>query len=98
MKVKRLKENPQWKPNIVRGMLQRGWDATNPRPLVERAVELLLKIRRKARPNVLFLRLCLEQFLPAKEAHDLTVALVNHPALMENRFVPQSESHDPLIR
>jgi predicted protein tyrosine phosphatase len=80
---------------IVRGMLQQGWDATHPQPLVEHAVEVLLQIRRKARPNVLFLRLCLEQFLPAKEAQDLTVALVNHPVLMENRFVRQPESSSP---
>jgi hypothetical protein len=39
--------------------------------------------------------LCLEQFLPVGAAHDLTVALVNHPVLMENRFVKQPESHDP---
>ena len=80
---------------IVRGMVQQGWDTANRQPLVERAVELLLQLRRKARPNVLFLRLCLEQYLPAKEAHDLTVALVNHPVLMENRFVKQPESHSP---
>ena len=80
---------------IVRGMLERGWDATNRQPLAERAVELLLQIRRKARPNVLFLRLGLEQFLPAKDAFDLTVALVNHPVLMENRFVKQPVSHGP---
>jgi len=82
---------------IVRGMIQRGWNANNSGPLVERAVELLLQIRRKARPNVLFLRLCLEQFLTAKHAHDLTVDLVNHPILMENRFVrqPGAQSHGP---
>jgi len=80
---------------IVRGMLERGWGATRPQPLVDHAVELLLQIRRKARPNVLFLRLCLEQFLPAKDAHDLTVALVNHPVLMENRFVKQPTSDGP---
>ncbi len=80
---------------IVRGMVQKGWDATHPQPLAEHAVDLLLQIRRKARPNVLFLRLCLEQFLPAKEAYDLTAALVNHPVLMENRFVKQPESHSP---
>ena len=80
---------------IVRGMIHRGWDVNTSQPLVERAVELLLQIRRKARPNVLFLRLCLEQFLSVEAAHDLTVALVNHPVLMENQFVKQPESHGP---
>jgi predicted protein tyrosine phosphatase len=82
---------------IARGMLHRGWDVKNSQPLVERAVELLLRIRRKARPNVLFLRLCLEQFLPVEAARDLTVALVNHLVLMENRFVKQPESHGPSL-
>jgi len=77
---------------IVRGMVQHGWVATNPQPLAEHAVELLLQIRRKARSNVLFLRLCLEQFRPANEANHLTIALVNHPVLLENRFVKQPES------
>lgn len=80
---------------IVRGMIKGEWDARNPGPLVERAVDLLLQIRRKARPNVLLLRLCLEQFLPAKQANDLTVDLVNHQVLMENRFVKQQGSHGP---
>ncbi len=80
---------------IVRGMVQHGWVATNPQPLVEHAVELLLQIRRKARPNVPFLRLCLEQFLPANEANDLAIALVTHKVLMENRLVKQEESSSP---
>jgi predicted protein tyrosine phosphatase len=79
---------------IVRGMLERGWELSKPQPLVERAVELLLQIRRKARPNVLFLRLCLEQFLPAEAAHELSAKLLNHPVLMENRFVKLPKSRD----
>lgn len=76
---------------IIRGMVENGWKTTNTGPLVERAVSLLLQIRRKSRPNVLFLRLCLEQFLSAEDAYRLTVELVNHPILMENRFVKRSE-------
>ena len=76
---------------IVRGMSENGWDMTKTEPLVERAVNLLLQIRPKARPNVLFLRLCLEQFLDPAKARELTVRLVNHPTLMENRFVRPRE-------
>ena len=79
---------------IVRGIVGRGWDPAKTEALVERTVELLLQIRPRARPNVLFLRLCLEQFMPNEQANALTVALVNHPTLMENRFVkPQEEVH-----
>lgn len=45
---------------IVGGMIEKGWKPTESGPLVERAVDLLLHIRRKIRPNALFLRLCLE--------------------------------------
>lgn len=76
---------------IVRGMVHDGWDPTNTDPLVRCAVGLLLQIRPKAKPNVLFLRLCLKQFLPPNQADNLTVQLVNHPVLMENRFVKQRE-------
>ena len=72
-------------------MSENGWDMTKTEPLVERAVDLLLQIRPKARPNVLFLRLCLEQFLDPAKARELTVRLVNHPTLMENRFVRPRE-------
>jgi predicted protein tyrosine phosphatase len=78
---------------IVRGMFNAGWDFNMPTPLVDRAISLLIQIRRKARPNMLFLRLCLERFLPAKEAEDLTMALVNHPTLMENRLAKPPGSH-----
>ena len=75
---------------IVRGMVEKGWKMEKPEPLVERAVDLLLQIRPKARPNVLFLRLCLEQFLDVDQSQNLTIMLVNHPVLMENRFTKQS--------
>jgi predicted protein tyrosine phosphatase len=78
---------------IVRGMIEKGGDATKPQLLVERAVDLLLQIRPKARPNVLFLRLCLEQFLSAKQANEFTVQLANHPVLIENRFVKPRETY-----
>jgi predicted protein tyrosine phosphatase len=80
---------------IVRGMIQNGWDVSKTAPLVERAVELLLRVRRKARPNALFLRLCLEQFLSAGEAEDLTLRFINHPVVMENRFSNQSRPQLP---
>jgi len=76
---------------ILRGMLQSGWDATKTEPLVERAVDLLLRIRPRARPNVLLLRLCSGQFLRAMQAHDLAAELLNHPVLMQNRFATPSE-------
>jgi predicted protein tyrosine phosphatase len=76
---------------IVRGMINNGWDATKINPLVERAVSLLLQIRRQARSNVLFLRLCLDQFLPVENASRLTAGLVNHPLLKENRFAKTTE-------
>jgi predicted protein tyrosine phosphatase len=60
---------------IGRGLVNRGCDLNIPGPLVECAVSVLLQIRRKAQPNVLFLRLRLEQFSSTKDSHDLTVAL-----------------------
>ena len=80
---------------LVRGMVQGGWSVTKTSPLVERSAELLLRVRRKARPNALFLRLCLEQFLSPVEADDLTRQLINHPSLMENRFANQSRPQIP---
>ena len=71
---------------IVRGMVEKGWKMERNEPFVERAVEVLLQIRPKARPNVLFLRLCLEQFLNEDQAQNLTIRLANHPVLFENRF------------
>lgn len=56
---------------------------------MEQAVNLLLQIRPQSRPNALVLQVGLEQFLPANEAHQLMITLVNHPVLLENRFVKQ---------
>lgn len=67
---------------LVRGLLKS-------ERIVEEAAEQLLAIRQFARPNVHVLRLSLQQFLPAKCADQLTVALVNHPRLFSNRFLPQ---------
>ena len=55
--------------------------------IVEEAVQQLLVIRRRARPNVHVLNLGLQQFLPGAEARKLVKALVNHPVLLHNRFV-----------
>jgi predicted protein tyrosine phosphatase len=64
---------------IVRGLLKS-------ERLIEDAVEQLLAIRPGARPNVHVLGLSLRQFLPADQADPLTIALVNHPVLLNNRF------------
>jgi hypothetical protein len=77
---------------IVRGLIEKGWDITNIDLLAERAVAVLLQIRPKARPNVLVLKLCLEQFLDPAKAQDLTIRMLNHPILMENRFVRPREA------
>ena len=77
---------------IIRGLLAHGSDLGAQPALVEKAVHLLLKIRPQSRPNVLVLQVGLEQFLPADTARELAVNLVNHPVLLENRFVkPRSQ-------
>ena len=68
---------------LARGLY---WDGVA--DFAEPAVELLLQIRPKARPNVLVLRLGLQTFLPEKEAMEATREMVNHPVLLENRFNP----------
>jgi predicted protein tyrosine phosphatase len=67
---------------IVRGLVH----SAN---VVEDAAQQLLAIRPQARPNVHVLRLGLRHFLHAKHADELTIALVNHPVLLSNRFPPQ---------
>lgn len=71
---------------ILRGMIANGWNAEETTPLVARAVDLLLQIRRKARPNALFLRLCLEQFLPQKQTDALMAELAVHPILGNSKL------------
>lgn len=59
------------------------------RPLATRkglAVEHLLGIRPQAHPNVLVLHLTLETFLSREQAETATLEMVNHPALLANRF------------
>jgi predicted protein tyrosine phosphatase len=75
---------------IVRGLLAHGTDPAKQLALVERAVNLLLQIRPQSRPNVLVLQVGLEQFLPPDAARQLAGNLVNHPVLLENRFVKPS--------
>lgn len=48
---------------IVRALVQSDVDSLPQAPLVDRAVELLLQIRPKSRPNALVLQFGLEQFL-----------------------------------
>jgi predicted protein tyrosine phosphatase len=74
---------------ITRALLQQAPALDRESALVERAVDILLRVRPKSRPNVLVLQLGLEQFLAAEIARDLATRLVNHPILMENRFVKQ---------
>jgi predicted protein tyrosine phosphatase len=62
------------------------FDFIEEKGLIERTAELLVAIRPIACPNVLVLRLGLEQFLPLTDAERLTTALVNHPELFANRF------------
>ena len=70
---------------LMRGLIQKGWDPTTPEPLANRAVELLLELRPRARPNLLFLRLCLEQFSSPNQAERLADLVGEHPVLKENR-------------
>jgi predicted protein tyrosine phosphatase len=70
---------------IVQGMIERNSDSIGSKSLVHHSAALLLQIRPQARPNVLFLRLCLESFMAKSEAEALSAALANHPALLQNR-------------
>jgi len=72
---------------IVRGLLQTETEhSTRIAQLAQQAVEILLQIRPRSRPNMLVLRLGLEQFLPVQTAAQLTAQIVNHPGLIKNRF------------
>lgn len=72
---------------IIRGLLAgRAGLGVQPIP-VQRAVNLLLQIRPECRPNITVLQLGLEEFLSSDAAHHLAVNLVNHPVLIENRFL-----------
>ena len=70
---------------IIQGMIERKSALIGTVSLVDRSASVLLRIRPKARPNVLFLRLCLESFLGRTEAERLSNTLANHPAFVENR-------------
>lgn len=71
---------------LALGMIARGLFLEGEEEFEESAVDLLLQIRPEARPNVLVLRLALETFVPADRAWRATRAMVNHPALLKNRF------------
>ena len=64
---------------LVRGLVMDG--VTD---VIETAVDTLLTVRRQSSPNGLVLKLGLETFMAAREALELTVALINHPRLLEN--------------
>jgi len=68
---------------IVRAMHQRGDSVEQ---IGEEAPEILLQIRPQAAPNPLILELGFTAFLPAGDARDLVVKLLNHPRFIENRF------------
>ena len=70
---------------IIQGMIERNSALIGSNSLVDRSAALLLQIRPQARPNVLFLRLCLESFFDENQAEALSMALANHPVLLENR-------------
>jgi predicted protein tyrosine phosphatase len=67
---------------IVRGLVMDGFEN-----VTEPAVAYLLQIRRVARPNALVLRHGLNLFLDAEQAQKLAIEMLNHPQLMENRFL-----------
>lgn len=67
---------------IVRGLVQSGvTDVAGP------AVDYLLEIRRQACPNALILRQGLSSFLDPVQTDNLVKEMLNHPQLMDNRFV-----------
>jgi len=72
---------------LALGMIARGMFLEGEAAFAQAAVETLLEIRPQARPNVLVLRLALESFLPPDKAEAMTREMVNHPVLLENRFV-----------
>jgi len=67
---------------IVRGLVQSGaTDVAGP------AVDYLLEIRRQSCPNALVLRQGLSLFLDPARTEYLVKEMLNHPQLMDNRFV-----------
>jgi len=67
---------------IVRGLVQSGvTDVAGP------AVDNLLEIRRQSCPNALILRQGLSLFLDSERTEALVKQMLNHPQLMDNRFV-----------
>lgn len=73
---------------IVRALHQRG---DSSKLIAEQAPEIILQIRPQAAPNPLILELGFAEFLSAADARDLVVKLVNHPRLLENRFLGGSK-------
>jgi predicted protein tyrosine phosphatase len=72
---------------VALSLIVRGFVTEGRTDYAARAAEILLSLRPQARPNVLVLRLGLSQFLPADVAEELTKEFVNHPQMMENRFI-----------
>jgi len=82
---------------IVKALMQRKANPADLQTLIPSAVDLLVRLRPQARPNLLFLRLYLENFLPADQAERLASALINHPVLLANRSEkprPRHLEHD----
>jgi len=69
---------------IVRALHQRG-DSLE--MIAQEAPEIILQIRPQAAPNPLILELGFAEFLSETDARDLVVTLINHPRLLENRFL-----------
>jgi len=70
---------------IVKELLRRKAKSADLETVVPCAADVLVRLRPQARPNLLFLRLCLENFLPADQAERLGSALRDHPVLQANR-------------
>jgi predicted protein tyrosine phosphatase len=70
---------------LIQGLLRHGWSGALPKALADRAVACLLKLRPRALPNRLVLRLGLERLVPAEIVPTLLSALHDHPDLVASR-------------
>jgi predicted protein tyrosine phosphatase len=80
---------------IIRGLLHAKNTDQIIAPVVGRAVDLLLLLRPKARPNPLVLQLGLEQFLTAELTGKIVIKVGQHPVLIENRSVQSHTNKTP---
>jgi predicted protein tyrosine phosphatase len=71
---------------LALGLIARGLYHDGVESFTDDSVDCLLQIRPQAHPNVLVLKLVLETFLSRDHAEAATLEMVNHPALLANRF------------